>query len=192
MKLPIRIIFFLFLVITSSCSKIENSNISELDFIPLESDKIININDLSVTKNILEKNQLISNLYPNSRVVYNNLNLLSNSFTKKGVLSLSPFSKDEIAYTFISRVELSDSIFNYDDFNRTYQNFDIYSSKNINKTIYKTIIGEFYISSDNDIVLENIIRDHKTNNKKINPDLLKISKTIDRDDPFNFFIKSIL
>ena len=117
MKLPIRIIFFLFLVITASCSKIENSNISELDFIPLESVKIININDLSVTKNILEKNQLISNLYPNSKVVYNNLNLLSNSFTKKGVLSLSPFSKDETAYTFISRVELSDSIFNNDDFN---------------------------------------------------------------------------
>ena len=44
-------------------SKIENSNISELDFIPLESVKIININDLSITKNILEKNQLISNLY---------------------------------------------------------------------------------------------------------------------------------
>ena len=94
------------------------------------------------------------------------MNLLSNSFTKKGVLSLSPFSKDETAYTFISRVELSDSIFNNDDFNRTYQNFDIYSKKNINKTIYKTIIGDFYISSDNDIVLENIIRDHKTNNKK--------------------------
>ena len=94
MKFLLRIILFLFLFITASCSKIENSNISELDFIPLESDKIININDLSITKNILEKNQLISNLYPNSKVVYNNLNLLSNSFTKKGVLSLSRFSKD--------------------------------------------------------------------------------------------------
>ena len=190
MKFLVRVILFLFLLITASCSKIENSNISELDFIPLESDKIININDLSVTKNILEKNQLISNLYPNSKVVYNNLNLLSNSFTKKGVLSLSPFSKNETAYTFISRVELGDSIFNNDDFNRTYQNFDIYSNKNINNTIYKTIIGNFYISSDNDIILENIIRDYKTNNKKTNPDLLKISKAIDRDDPFNFFIKS--
>ena len=167
MKFLVRIILFLFLLITASCSKIENSNISELDFIPLESDKIININDLSVTKNILEKNQLISNLYPNSKVVYNYLNLLSNSFTKKGVLSLSPFSKNETAYTFISRVELSDSIFNNDEFNKTYQNFDIYSNKNINNTIYKTIIGDFYISSDNDIVLENIIRDYKTNNKKI-------------------------
>ena len=75
MKFLVRIILFLFLLITASCSKIENSNISELDFIPLESEKIININDLSITKNILEKNQLISNLYPNSKVVYNNLNL---------------------------------------------------------------------------------------------------------------------
>ena len=83
MKFPTRIILFVFLLITVTCSKIENSNISELDFIPLESVKIININDLSVTKNILENNQLISNLYPNSKVVYNNLNLLSNSFTKK-------------------------------------------------------------------------------------------------------------
>ena len=55
MKFSLRIILFLFLLITASCSKIENSNISELDFIPLESVKIININDLSVTKNILEK-----------------------------------------------------------------------------------------------------------------------------------------
>ena len=55
MKFLVRIILFVFLLITASCSKIENSNISELDFIPLESVKIININDLSVTKNILEK-----------------------------------------------------------------------------------------------------------------------------------------
>ena len=96
---------------------------------------------------VLEKNQLISTLYPNSKVVYNNLNLLSNSFTKKGVLSLSRFSKDEIAYTFISRVELSDSIFNNDDFNRTYQDFDIYSKDNISKTIYKTIIGGYKLCS---------------------------------------------
>ena len=205
MKFLLRIILFLFLLITASCSKIENSNISELDFIPLESDKIININDLNVTKNIFEKNQLISNLYPNSKVVYNNLNLLSNNFTKKGVLSLSPFSKDETAYTFISRVELSDSIFNNGDFNRTYQNFDIYTMKNINKTIYKTIIGDFYISSDNDIVLENIIRDHKTKNKKINPDLLKASfkllwllqlshltKTLSIPEPRSINLRSLL
>ena len=73
MKFSVRVILFVFLFIAASCSKIENSNISELDFIPLESVKIININDLSVTKNILENNQLISNLYPNSKVVYNNL-----------------------------------------------------------------------------------------------------------------------
>ena len=79
MKFSFRVILFVFLLITASCSKIENSNISELDFIPLESVKIININDLSVTKNILENNQLVSNLYPNTKVVYNNLNLLSNS-----------------------------------------------------------------------------------------------------------------
>ena len=83
MKFLVRIILFLFLLITASCSKIENSNISELDFIPLESEKIININDLSITKNILEKNQLISNLYPNSKVVYNNLNLLYVLLMKK-------------------------------------------------------------------------------------------------------------
>ena len=112
MKFSIKIILSLFLLIISTCNKVDNDFISELDFIPLESVKIININDLSITKNILKKNQLISNLYPNSKVVFNNLNLLSNSFTKKGVLSLSPYSKDEITYTFISRVELSDSIFN--------------------------------------------------------------------------------
>ena len=190
MKFSIKIILSLFLLIISTCNKVDNDFISELDFIPLESVKIININDLSITKNILKKNQLISNLYPNYKVVFNNLNLLSNSFTKKGVLSLSPYSKDETAYTFISRVELSDSIFNNDDFNKTYQNFNIYSKTFNNKTIFKTIIDNFFISSDSDIVLENIIRDYKTNNKKISLELLKIFKTIDKKDPFNFFIKS--
>jgi len=190
MKFSIRILLSLFLLIASTCNKADNDHISELDFIPLDSVKIININDLSITKNILEKNQLISDLYPNSKVIYNNLNLLSNSYTNKGVLSLSPYSKDEIAYTFISRVELSDSIFNNDDFNKTYQSYNIYSKTFNNKTIYKTLVGGFFISSDTDIVLENIIRDYKTNNKKISPDLIKISKTIDKNDPFNFFIKS--
>ena len=190
MKFSIKIILFAFLLISGSCNKIDNENISELDFIPVESIKLVNINDLDNTKKILEKNQLLLNLYPNSKLVLSNLSLLSNNYTKKGVLSLSPFSKDEITYTFISKVNVTDSIFNKDNYNKTYQNFDIYSEDFFDKKIYKTIIDNFYISSDNDIVLENIIRDYKANNKKINTELLKIAKAVDKNDPFNFFIKS--
>ena len=154
MKFSIKIILFAFLLISGSCNKIDNENISELDFIPVESIKLVNINDLDNTKKILEKNQLLLNLYPNSKLVLSNLSLLSNNYTKKGVLSLSPFSKDEITYTFISKVNVTDSIFNKDNYNKTYQNFDIYSEDFFDKKIYKTIIDNFYISSDNDIVLK--------------------------------------
>jgi len=73
---------------------------------------------------------------------------------------------DDDVFATIPLTELTPDTYNWLRVSLTYQNFDIYTKKNINKTIYKTIIGDFYISSDNDIVLENIIRDYKTNNKK--------------------------
>ena len=62
MKFSIKIVLLTFLLISASCSKIDNENISELDFIPVESIKLVNINDLDNTKNILKKSATIKYL----------------------------------------------------------------------------------------------------------------------------------
>ena len=54
-----KIIFpFALLALFNSCSDINNKNISSLNYLPAESELILNINDLYNTKEILLKNTL--------------------------------------------------------------------------------------------------------------------------------------
>ena len=46
------------------------------------------------------------------------------------------------------------------------------------------------MSSDKDIIIENIIRDFNSKNYNVDSELLKISKTILNNEPFNIFLKS--
>jgi hypothetical protein len=71
-----------------------------------------------------------------------------------------------------------------------YQNNKIFIDTSNTKDVYKTVLGDYIISSSEDIVLENIIRDHDLTNPKIDSDFLKIIKGVDTNDPFNIFIKS--
>ena len=71
-----------------------------------------------------------------------------------------------------------------------YQNNKIFIDTSNTKDVYKTVLGDYIISSSEDIVLENIIRDHDLTNPKIDSDFLKIIKGADTNDPFNVFINS--
>ena len=71
-----------------------------------------------------------------------------------------------------------------------YQNNKIFIDTSNTKDVYKTVLGDYIISSSEDIVLENIIRDHDLTNPKIDSDFLKIIKGDDTNDPFNVFINS--
>jgi hypothetical protein len=58
-----KIIFlFTLLALFNSCSDINNKNISSLNYLPPESELILNINDLNNTKEILSKNKNLSNI----------------------------------------------------------------------------------------------------------------------------------
>ena len=71
-----------------------------------------------------------------------------------------------------------------------YQNNKIFIDTSNTKDVYKTVLGDYIISSSEDIVLENIIRDYNVTNLKIDSDFLKIKKGTDTNDPFNIFIIS--
>ena len=177
---------FLFLIY--SCSSDKETLISGLDLLPSDSSIIININDIDTTRKILNENLLVNAIYPTYKSINKKLNILVDDKIKNGILSVSPYGKDDLAYTFISKIDLNDSLFN--DLNKLqkYQNVNIYS--NDNKNIYIASLENFYVSSDKDIIIENIIRDFNSKNYNVDSELLKISKTILNNEPFNIFLKS--
>ena len=181
--------FFLsFLFLIYSCSSDQETLISGLDLLPSDSSIIININDIDTTRKILNENLLVNAIYPKYKSITKKLSILVDDKIKNGILSVSPYGKDDLAYTFISKIDLNDSLFN--DLNKLqkYQNVNIYS--NDNKNIYIASLEDFYVSSDKDIIIENIIRDFNSKNYNVDSELLKISKTILNNEPFNIFLKS--
>ena len=137
---------------------------------PSDSSIIININDIDTTRKILNENLLVNAIYPTYKSITKKLSILVDDKIKNGILSVSPYGKDDLAYTFISKIDLNDSLFN--DLNKLqkYQNFNIYS--NDNKNIYIASLEDFYVSSDKDIIIENIIRDFNSKNYNVDSELL--------------------
>ena len=187
MKYYFKILFISTFFILS-CNELENQNISNIDFVPFDSNILLNINDLTSTNEILKLNPVISKFYSEKDLIASKINDLTIDKSKNGILSLSPFGKDQTAYTFIGKVDINDSIFDNYIFDHTYQNYDIYNKGN-DKKMFMTLINDFFISSDKDIIIENIIRDFKSN-KKIDKDLRKIFKTLDTSEPLNILTRS--
>ena len=185
----------IFLLVTSvfyySCSFSKNDNISSLNFLPVESEVIFNINNLKNTKEILCRNKTLGSISPSKNKILEQLNLLSNkSSNSSGLLSLTSYGKNQTAYTYIRKVNSEDSISEVDVLKGEYQNNKIFIDTTNSKEIYKTVIDDYIISSNKDIVLENIIRDNNLSNPVSDSGLLKIIKGIDLNDPFNIFILS--
>ena len=184
-------IFFLASLFIYSCNNSNNESISLYNFLPNESSVIININDLKNTKEILNKNKLLPNLLSSTKEISTLLNLLSSKNSRReGILSLSDYGKDEVAFTYIRKSNSFDSIQAGDKLKNIYQKNEIFLEESNGNEIYKVIIGEYIVSSNKDIILENIIRDFYLKQSKIDSELNKILKTTDFDEPFNIFTKS--
>ena len=174
-------------VLLFSCSDVTN-NISSFSYLPSESEVILNINNLSNTKEILSKNKNLDNISSSKSKILKQLNSLSNkNSNNSGLLSLTPFGKNQIAYTYIRETNTQDSIYESDVEKGKYQKNKIFIDTTWSKEVYKTIIGNYTISSNQDIILENIIRDQNKTNKKVDSDFYKLVKAADKNDPFNTF-----
>ena len=186
--------FKLFLIaslLIYSCNSSDNESISLYNFLPSESKVIININDLDKTKEILNMNNLLQSIFSSTKEISNQLNLLSTKKSDKGgILSLSSYGKDEIAYTYIRKSNSFDSIQESDKLKNKYLNSEIFLEEINGNEINKVIIDKYIVSSNKDIILENIIRDFYSNKSNLDSEFKKIIKTSDSDEPFNIYTKS--
>ena len=174
-----------------SCNNSDNELISLYSFLPEDSMVIVNINDLDNTKEILDNNKLLPNVLSSIQEISIQLNLLSKKNSdKKGILSLSNFGKDEIAFTYIRKSNSFDSIQEDDILKNTYLKSEIFIEETDGNEVHKVIIDEYIISSNKDIILENIIRDFYSKKSNLDSEFNKILNTTDFDEPFNIYTKS--
>jgi len=184
-------LFFLALLLIYSCTNSNNKTISLFNFIPSDSRVVISINDLNNTKDILKNNKLLPIVLSTSKEISNQLSLLSNKNSEKeGLLSLSTYGKNEIAFTYIRKSNSFDTISEGDILRNKYQKSELFFQEINGKDIHKVIIDEYIISSNKDIILENIIRDFYSAKNYIDSEFNKILKTTDSYEPFNIYSKS--
>ena len=184
-------LFLLSSLLVYSCNNSDDEFISLYSLLPEDSSVVVNINDLDDTKEILYNNELLPSVLSSTQEISAQLNLLSKKKSdKKGILSLSNFGKDEIAFTYIRKSNSSDSIQEDDILKNTYQKSKIYLEETDGNDVHKVIIDEYIVSSNKDIILENIIRDFYSKKSNINSEFKKILKTTDSIEPFNIYTKS--
>ena len=153
-------LFFLVALLIHSCTNSDKEAISLFNFLPSDSNVIISINDLKNTKEILNNNKLLPIVLSTSKEISNQLGLLSNNNSdRKGLFSLSTYGKNEIAFTYIRKSNSFDTISEGDTLKNKYQKSEIFLEKVNGKEIHKVIIDQYIVSSNKDIILENIIRD---------------------------------
>ena len=184
-------LFLLASLLVYSCNNSDNEFISLYSFLPEDSSVIVNINNLNNTKEILDNNKLLPSVLSSTHEISAQLDLLSKKKSdKNGILSLSSFGKDEIAFTYIRKSNSFDSIQEDDILKNTYLKSEIFLEETDGNEVHKVIIDEFIISSNKDIILENIIRDFYSKKSNLNSEFIKILNTTDFDEPFNIFTKS--
>ena len=184
-------LFLLASLLVYSCNNSDNEFISLYSFLPEDSSVIVNINNLNNTKEILDNNELLPSVLSSTHEISAQLNLLSKKKSdKNGILSLSSFGKDDIAFTYIRKSNSFDSIQEDDILKNTYLKSEIFIEETDGNEVHKVIIDEYIISSNKDIILENIIRDFYSKKNNLDSEFNKILNTTDFDEPFNIFTKS--
>ena len=176
-----------------SCNSSDNKSVSLYNFLPDDSSVVISINDLNNTKEILNKNKLLPAVLSSTKEITTQLDLLShNKSDRSGLLSLSAYGKDEIAFTYIRESNSFDSIQEVDILKNTYQKNELFVENINGNEVHKVIIDKYIISSNKDIILENIIRNFYSNKGNIDSEFNKIIKTTDSNEPFNLYINPII
>ena len=184
-------LFFIASFLIYSCSNSDNETISLFNFLPSDSRLVISVNDLNNTKDILKENKLLPVVLSKSKEISTQLNLLSNKNSdREGLLSLSSYGKNEVAFTYIRKSNSFDTISEGDSLKNKYQKSELFFENINGKDIHKVIIDDFIVSSNKDIILENIIRDFYSEKSNLDSEFNKIINTTDSDEPFNIFTKS--
>ena len=183
-------IILLLLILFISCNQKAEKKDSMLDLIPNDSKIVVQINDLNYIKSFINNNQLFSITNFANDSLNNLINRINIDESKNsGLLSFSSYGKNNMAITFISNKNFSDSLNINDNKSYRYTKHDIFQENDY----FKTYLDNLVISSTSDIIIENIIRNFKSRKRGIkNPNFYDVILSSNKNEPINIFIDSEL
>jgi len=180
----------LLIISLTSCEQEMNDNNLMFSLIPNESKIVIQINDLDYIKSFITNNELFSNTYFSRDSLNNLINRINIDESKNsGLLSFSTYGKNNVAITFISKKNFSDSLKMQNNESYKYNKYEIFKQN----SFYKTYLDQTVVSSSSDIIIENIIRNYNSKKRGINdPNFYDIILSANKTEPINIFIDSKL
>ena len=147
----------LLIISLTSCEQEMNDNNLMFSLIPNESKIVIQINDLDYIKSFITNNELFSNTYFSRDSLNNLINRINIDESKNsGLLSFSNYGKNNVAITFISKKNFSDSLKMQNNESYKYNKYEIFKQN----SFYKTYLDQTVVSSSSDIIIEIIIRNY--------------------------------
>ena len=180
----------LLIISLTSCEQEMNDNNLMFSLIPNESKIVIQINDLDYIKSFMTNNEVFSNTYFSRDSLNNLINRINIDESKNsGLLSFSTYGKNNVAITFISKKNFSDSLKMQNNESYKYNKYEIFKQN----SFYKTYLDQTVVSSSSDIIIENIIRNYNSKKRGINdPNFYDIILSANKTEPINIFIDSKL
>ena len=183
------VICFLFLAFfILACEQSSTSNSTLVDWVPQNTQFVLQLNDINETENALKNNPVLKHLAKTAPVLTKKMAALQRKEITPQLISLTKYGKEEKALSVVYKAVIDSSYLTLPQV--TYSGETIYVQKNDSGSIFTAFIDGFTLHSDTKIVLENCIRNYKQKAKAIrNTRFYSITKTADVQAPVNMHLQ---
>ena len=183
------VICFLFLAFfIAACEQSSTSNSTLVDWVPQNTQFVLQLNDINETENALKNNPVLKHLAKTAPVLTKKMAALQRKEITPQLISLTKYGKEEKALSVVYKAVIDSSYLTLSQV--TYSGENIYVQKNDSGSIFTAFIDGFTLHSDTKIVLENCIRNYKQKAKAIrNTRFYSITKTADVQASVNMHLQ---
>ena len=183
------IIYSLFLTFfIASCEQSSTSSTSLLDWVPQNTQLVLQLNDINETRNALKNNPVLKHLGETSPALAKKMTALYGAEITPQLISLTKYGKNEKALSLVYKAAIDSSFLSLPKV--TYSDETIYVQENQDGVVFTAFIDGFTLHSDTKIVLENCIRNYKQKAKAIrNARFYSIAQTADAQAPVNIHLQ---
>ena len=186
-------ILFVGLLSLLSCQTDQKKKLNLYQFIPQNTQAVIQINESVLFKETWNKNPSIKSLSPSNKETEVLISLIKETSEAISILCFSPIGKDKFSSILIQKKDNDTLMLDSKDSN--YSNYSNYSGVIIKETsieginLFKIQIAQSEITSVSKLIIENIIRNYQTNQPGIfDKDFYQLINNLESKSVFNILI----
>ena len=184
----LKILFLIFICLTN-CETDYKTKENLFQFIPQNSQLIIQINEGLLFKEVYNKNSSIQNLSPSNKEIKTLISLIQETSETSSILCFSPIGKDKFSSVLIQKKQFNSEPVRSNSKDIKYSGVNIIEESIDDLVFFKIIINQIEIISLSKLIIENIIRNYNTNQSGIvDQDFYKLANNIETKSVFNILL----